>query len=104
MTCSGSGGTSAPATATCTVTQPTVDIGGNPERVTTGGSSTITWNATDTGTCTISGPGLSATSKSGSQAVNNLTEQSVYTITCQTPNGPLSKSVTVNIVSQFQEF
>ena len=105
MTCTGAGGTSAPAVATCTVNQPEVEISADPERVITGGISTIIWSSTNTGPCIESGPGLSSNTNSGSQSVV-VTGQQIYTITCESLDGGTTKtkSAVVNATSQFQEF
>lgn len=86
--------------ATVTVLQPQVSIDASPIRVQPGGSSTITWSSSEVSSCTVSGPGLSSTNLSGSQAVT-ISSRSTYTITC---DAFAPKSVTVNVTSGFQEF
>jgi hypothetical protein len=83
---------------------PQVSITANPTRVPVGGgNSTISWSASNVNSCIVSGPGLSSTNLSGSQEVS-ISTQSTYTITCQTNNSPITKSVIVNIVPIFGEF
>ncbi|MDP2594234.1 MAG: hypothetical protein Q8P36_02770, partial [bacterium] len=105
LTCTGGGDTSPPASATCTVIQPNCIVSASPERVSSGSFSTITWSAYDTGSCAVSGPGLSSSNCSGLQVVT-VTKQQTYTIICQSLSGgsELTDSATVNISPQFQEF
>ena len=104
VVCSGAGGDSSPAFASVEVLAPSATISASPSRVTSAGdSSTISWNATGVGSCTVSGPGLSSTDESGSQPVT-ITAQSTYTITCTTSGSPVTDSVTVNVLPVFQEF
>ena len=104
VVCTGAGGNSAPSFASVEVLAPSATISASPSRVPSGGgSSTISWNATGVGSCTVSGPGLSSTGKSGSQTVT-ITAQSTYTITCTTNGDPVTRSVTVNVTPDFEEF
>ena len=90
---------------TCTVQggPATASISASPTRVRSGASSTITWNASGVTSCTVSGPGLSASTKTGSQPVT-ITQQSLYTLTCQTSGNPVTQTAIVNVVPGFQEF
>ncbi|OGG93368.1 hypothetical protein A2609_01610 [Candidatus Kaiserbacteria bacterium RIFOXYD1_FULL_47_14] len=99
------GNTFAPALVTVIVLQPSATISANPSRVQSGTDSTISWSSHNMDSCSISGPGLTAsTSLSGSQAVTILS-QSTYTITCQAIGFPsVTQSVIVNILPLFQEF
>ncbi|MCH7529590.1 hypothetical protein IIB50_00510 [Patescibacteria group bacterium] len=64
----------------------------------------IVWSATDVISCTISGPnGFNFTTTSGSQSTGPLTEQSTYTLSCETDTGPVSVGVTVNVLPVFEE-
>ena len=82
---------------------PTVSIAANPTRVRSGGASTITWSASGVTSCSVSGPGLSSSSKSGTQSVT-VTKQSLYTLTCQTNGSPVTQTAIVNVAPGFQEF
>lgn len=78
---------------TCTVQggPATASISASPTRVRSGSSSTVTWSASGVTSCTVSGPGLSSTSKQGSQSAT-ITQQSLYTLTCQTSGAPVSET------------
>lgn len=103
ITCTGPGG-STNANVTVTVTNPNVSITASPSRVPSGGgSSTISWSASQVSSCSINGPGLSRTGLTDSQLVT-VTAQGTYTIICQTNSSTISKSVTVNIGQTLQEF
>ena len=85
----------------CTVLNPTATISASPTRVQSGKTTTVTWSSTDTTSCTVSGPGLSASGTSGSQPVT-VTSQAVYTVSCN--SGAATATATVNVVPTFQEF
>jgi hypothetical protein len=113
--CSGPVGTSSPATATVTVRIPTVSITAVPNRVTSGSSTTVSWNATNVNTCTITRNNViwqtltANISRIVSGSVPDvITSQTTYIIMC-TNNASASASATtatqvVNVVSSFQEF
>lgn len=104
ITCSNSGGASAVANTSVTVLNPKINsFSASPLRVLSGGNTTISWDASDVKNCTISGPGFSASGLSGSkQAV--VLSQSTYTISCQTNTVPLTQSVLVNVVPNYNQF
>ena len=101
--CTGAGGNSTPAFASVTVLSPDLSISANPVRVQKGTNSTITWSATSATSCSVSGPGLSSTSKTGSRTIK-IDYQSTYTLTCIVNGSSVSSSATVNILPVFQEF
>ncbi len=87
-------------------------ITATPNRLRAGQSTTLTWTAAgvngENASCSVSGPGVSwssmvtgvpACSASGS-ANPTISTQSTYTLTC----AGVSKSVTVNVIPNFQEF
>jgi hypothetical protein len=103
VVCTGAGGSSAPAFASVIVLAPNVSISADPIRVQSGSNSNVSWDASQVNSCAISGPGLSRTNYPGQQSVP-ISAQSTYTITCQTNGSPITDSVIVNILSEFQEF
>lgn len=114
LSCTGAGG-SCQASATvsdgaCSGT-PVLDITAVPNRVRAGQTSTVSWTASNvsSGSCTVSGPGVSQTIPAAAapqctipngSATPVISTQSTYTITC----GATSESVTVNVIPQYQEF
>ncbi|MDP3402730.1 MAG: CARDB domain-containing protein [bacterium] len=87
-------------------------ITATPNRVRVGQSVALNWTASgvngENATCTVSGPGVSWSSVvtgvpecSASGSANTIIQtQSTYTLTC----AGVSKSVTVNVIPNFQEF
>lgn len=113
VVCSGQGGSSDPAFASVEVVAPSATISASPDRVSSGGSSTLSWSANNVNSCTVTGPtGTLASGASdadrnfstGSPRSAAITTQSTFTITCQTRTSPVSDSVIVNITPGFQEF
>ncbi len=114
VTCFNSVGTSAPASATVTVLQPNVTISASPQRVPSGGSITVSWNATNVNSCSIT--------KNGSPWKNNLkadanrivsgsttdaiTNQTTYGIVCSNNSSATAATASqiVNVTQVFQEF
>ena len=102
-TCQGLNGSPVSASVTVTVTGPTVTISASPTSVAYGGSSTISWTVSNSGSCTASGSGWSGSKDSStgthSQSTGALTSNQTYAITCYGANGassgPVSSSVTV---------
>jgi len=85
------------------VYNPNVSITATPTRVRSGEDSEVAWSATGVDSCSVSGPGLSSSETSGSQAVT-VTEESTYTLICSTDAGQVTASATVRLVPSFQEF
>ncbi len=98
LTCTGPGGSGA-QTATVTVSSPapTVSLSAGPSAITSGGSSTLTWSATNATSCTASGSWSGAMPVSGSQSTGALTATSTYTLTCTGAGGSASQSATVSV-------
>jgi hypothetical protein len=87
-----------------TVNSAAATISASPNRVSPGGSTTVTWSSVDTLACTITrNGGAFATGTSGSQG-DTVTTQTVYKITCTTAGSPVSATAVVNILPAFQEF
>ncbi len=105
LTCTGPGG-SASDSATVTVAQPqnppNVTLTANPTSVTSGGTTVLTWNATNATSCVAnSNPATTWTgnvnSNGGSQTVSNLTSTTFFNIFCTGPGGSDSATVTVSV-------
>jgi hypothetical protein len=101
ITCNDSGTT---ADVEVTVLHPSLSLSASPTRVRAGNASTITWSASEVDSCSVTGPaGAFASGTSGSQSTGAISNQSVYTLTCQTEGGAVSASVTVTIAPSFEE-
>ena len=94
-------------TAQVRVANPSLTISAEPDRVRAGGTTTIRWSTTDTeegDQCTVTGPGLAQTGRSGNATVT-IHARSTFALNCTvagTPIGP--ETATVNIVPAFEEF
>ncbi len=76
---------------------PTISISASPSTVSQGGSSNLTWSATNASSCTASGSWSGNKSTSGSQLVYPTTS-STYSITCtNSGGGTATKSVMVKV-------
>lgn len=86
------------------VNQPDIRISASPARVSAGGTSSITWSASQVSSCTIVGDGIPLTNARTdglptTQVVSVIAQQT-YTITCNTGFGTtIPKSAIVNIGS-----
>jgi hypothetical protein len=77
---------------------PSVTISANPNPVTQGASSTLTWSSADADSCT--GGGFNTGGQTaGSATVGPINSATTYTITCTGPSGSTPKSVTVNVLA-----
>lgn len=105
ITCTNASGGSAQSVATVTVVQPAVTLSANPVRVQAGKTTTIAWSSTDVTSCAITRNGAAWKSGLSSPGVlDTITGQTTYVLTCQTIGAPITKSVVVNVATNFQEF
>jgi hypothetical protein len=98
---------------TVTVLEPDVSISADHPRVKKGDTAVITWSGKDiqscavsdlTGTILASGVGDKHQFSIGSPYSTKITTQSIFKIACQTNGGPITRSVTVNVVPSYGEF
>jgi hypothetical protein len=88
-----------------TVVAPNVKITGNPTKVTSGGSSTISWTSNSVTSCAVTKNGAAwKTGASGSYVEGNITTTNIYTITCHTAGADVTDTVTVAVPPVFNEF
>ncbi len=116
VTCTGFSGISAPANATVTVIvpTPTLSITAIPSRVLVGGSTTVTWNASNVSGCFITRNGASwktlaanASNVVSGSSPDTITGQTTYVLSCNDRSGvAVAKTVAaiVNVAAAFQEF
>lgn len=86
-----------------TVLHPVLTLTANPERVRRGNASTLTWSTENVNTCSLTGPGVSASGTSGSQSTGPVMNESTYTLSCQNQAGSKSESATVTLAPSFEE-
>lgn len=65
--------------------------------VESGGSVTLTWNSSNANSCLASGNWSGDKSVSGSEVINNITSNQVYTLVCSNAGGEASRSVSVSV-------
>lgn len=113
VTCDGLGGTSAPAFATVTVLVPSVSIGASPDRVLSGATTTVSWDAENVNSCSITRNGSTWRSLTADanrdvvgSAIDTITTQTIYRITCANNAGASAATSvqTANVVPGFEEF
>ena len=110
LSCTGTGGSCSDSVSlgnSCT--NPKASISAAPDRIQSGDTTTITYNASGVDTsCTITGPGApsgdipsnACSVPNGSFTTPALTSQTTYTVTC----GDTTDTVIVNVVPEFTEF
>ncbi len=115
VTCDGLGGSSAPAFATVTVLVPSVSIGASPDRVLSGATTTVSWDAENVNSCAITRNNVawqSLTADVNRDVVGNITDtittQTTYRISCTNDASAGAAAATaiqtVNVVPGFEEF
>lgn len=83
---------------TGSVSNPVITFSANPNPVTSGTSTTLTWSTTNADGCTAAGAWNGTKATSGSQMVGPLTAAQTYTLNCtNTGGGSASSSVTVDV-------
>jgi hypothetical protein len=78
---------------------PVVTLTANPATVASGGTTSLTWSATDATSCTASGAWSGSKNTTGSETSAALTSASAFTLTCNGPGGSGSKTVNVGIAA-----
>ncbi|KKW37842.1 MAG: hypothetical protein UY86_C0003G0064 [Candidatus Adlerbacteria bacterium GW2011_GWB1_54_7] len=106
LNCVAPGGSRTLASAVVTVLQPNLNISADPPRVQSGNSSTITWSATNVNanSCAVtSNPAGFSRSGLSDSGIASITSQTVFTLRCMVPAGPVSKTTTVTLVPSYEE-
>jgi hypothetical protein len=105
LICSGTGGSSTPATVTVTVTAvapppaaPTATLTAYPTSLAAGSTSTLSWQSTNATACTASGGWSGPLAVNGSLVTAALTSTTVYSIVCSGAGGSSAASQTVTVV------
>ncbi len=100
--CTGIGGTTTRSVTITVVPPPTITLTANPLSVAPGGSSKLTWNATDATSCTMAATGgvtggypTGSVSSSGSDTTGALSSNATFTLSCSGIGGKTSGSLTI---------
>ena len=73
----------------------TLSISANPASVTSGASSTLTWNSSGATSCAASGAWSGRQAISGARVISALTADTTFTLTCSGVTGSATQSVTL---------
>ncbi|MEK7704951.1 MAG: hypothetical protein AAB426_08330 [Myxococcota bacterium] len=76
---------------------PTVSLSASPSIVDSGGTSTLTWSATNATSCTTSGAWSGAKATSGSEESATITADAAFTLTCEGPGGSTTQTALVTV-------
>ena len=118
ISCTGPSGTGNSNIVPVTVLVPTASISANPDRVHSGDSTTVSWNATNVSSCTITRNGIPAlgspfaadssgtVANSGTLDPTPITVQTTYVMTCKSAVARVvvSAQTTVNVAPSYHEF
>lgn len=97
LTCQSPAGVQNLSTSVSVGPPPALSLSASPASIAYGGSSTVTWSAQNVDSCSITGPGVSSSQKSGTANTGVLTSGATYTLTCQATSGAQSKQVAIAV-------
>jgi hypothetical protein len=99
LTCTGPGGTSSPAAAVVNVI-PTATLTVFPSVIAPGGTSTLTWNSSNAGSCAAADGWSGTLPASGTQSTGAISTTTVYSLSCSGAGGTSTiASATLNVSS-----
>lgn len=78
---------------------PTISFSASPASVSSGSSTTLTWNTANANSCSASGAWSGTEPTSGSVTTGALSTNSTYNLSCSGTGGSVNSSVTVNVTS-----
>ena len=102
ITCSGAGGSasdSVSVTVAAPLGLPTVSLSASPSNLPSNGTTTLSWNTTNTTDCTASGDWSGDKATSGSQTMSALISNSSFSLTCSGAGGSATESVNVTVAT-----
>jgi hypothetical protein len=76
---------------------PTIAMSADPASISSGGTSTLNWSATEATSCSASGAWSGTKTTSGTQSTGALTASATYSLTCTGAGGSAAQSATVTI-------
>ncbi len=100
LSCVGLGGTATAATSvevamSAPPAMPVTTLTADPTSIASGGSSTLTWSATDASSCTASGGWTGARAISGTESIGPLNANTSFSLACTGAGGTSSATATV---------
>ena len=101
ITCSGAGGTASQSRQVVVTHQsaPAITLTASPTTISSLGSSTLTWKATNATNCLASDGWHGAVATSGTWSTGQLSNKTDYVLTCTGPGGSATQSVTVSVTA-----
>ena len=100
LTCKGAGGSANQSVSVVVdgvAAAPTIAMSANPEMVSSGGSSILSWSSTGATSCTASGGWSGPEAVSGTQSTGTLSGDAIYTLICSGPGGSTQQSTAVKV-------
>ena len=93
--------TSTPVVVTPATPAPTLTLSSSANSITSGGTATLTWNATNATTCTASGSWTGTKTIQGTQTVElpGIVGTQTYTLACTGAGGSVTKGVNVEVMA-----
>ena len=88
---------SATVVVSATPPSPSVSLSANPAQIAEGGTSTLSWSATNASACTASAGWSGAKAISGSQTTSALSQSTTFTLACTGAGGTTTRSVSVTV-------
>lgn len=95
--CGGGGGGSVGTTTPSGPTAPTVSLSANPNVVSSGDATTLTWSSRYATDCVASGDWEGTKNTAGTELLEPIVAAATFTLSCSGSGGSASQSVTVNV-------
>jgi len=103
LSCSGDGGSdSASVTVSVNASAPTLSFTAAETTVASGGSTTLSWTASNADGCTASGGWSGTRSTDGNQSVGPISAGTTYSLSCTGPGGSVVEMLSISVVSPIE--
>ncbi len=99
LRCTGSGGSVSQSVSVTLLAAPTLTLSASPTSVQAGGTSQLTWAATNATSCTASGGWSGTKATSGTQSTGTLSAGAVYSLTCTGSGGTVAQTTAVTVAA-----
>jgi hypothetical protein len=97
LTCTGTGGSASQSVTVTVPSPPTISLSASPSSLARGGSSTLTWSASNATSCAASGAWTGSLAATGSRATGALNTTTTYAISCTGAGGTTAQSAVVTV-------
>lgn len=101
LTCSGPGGSAIDSVNVIVspLSAPVINFTASPTSIVQGGSTTVSWSATNAASCTASGDWSGAKATAGMEIISGLTSTSTFNLSCSGPGGSGNDSLVVTMTA-----